>query len=80
MTFFLLCPYLWHIFFYFHIYDTFCFYISTYLCPKVSPILLSIPVSVLVIITALGLAAGGGYGSKNYFIRVDEKLNLISTV
>ena len=30
--------------------------------PKVSPILLSIPVSVLVIITALGLAAGGGYG------------------
>jgi len=29
---------------------------------KVSPILLSIPVSILVIITALGLAAGGAYG------------------
>ena len=42
--------------------DTFsisCFTFSTH---QVSPLLLSIPVSVLVILVALGLAGGGAYG------------------
>ena len=42
--------------------DTFSISCFTFFPNQVSPLLLSIPVSVLVILVALGLAGGGAYG------------------